>query len=181
MDTNGGNGPVNHLWGYTGSTAEGLAFVKTMWDPCPPGYRVMQYDVFMTARICYTEEYDDIYLPDYEQDESYYEYGLMLSPGESSGGTIRNGFSTVWESGPLVLDSDVWLPNAGRIDNNGGYSLEESCGYLSTSTPMGGKTCREMLWEKNGYSYRRNYYYSIQERNSDAYTANGRPVRCQME
>ena len=39
-----GNGAINDLWGYVGIIGEmGNSFAKTMWDPCPPGYRVMQH------------------------------------------------------------------------------------------------------------------------------------------
>ena len=185
-ESGSGSGEVNHLWGYAGSTQSGLAFVKTMHDPCPPGYRVMQYDVFMTANICYTEEYEGIYFETYGQEAPYYYYGMMLNSGDRFGGEIREDWlTTLWEPGELVVDNGIWLPNAGYINASGEYSNNDdgSFGYLSTSTPMTGKTCREIVWERNGYTegWRPTYYYSIQQRNSDAYTANGRPVRCQME
>ena len=199
MDTNGGNGPVNHLWGYTGSTEAGLAFVKTMWDPCPPGYRVMQYDVFMTARICYTEENNEnrngFRMDDYKNTEAYYPYGLMISPGDKSGGeNVIEGewwnSEIVYSPGEMVIDGNIWLPNTGYADSSdGGFYDMGNDGYLSTSTPMGGRTCREIRWEKDAISEYNwslsgghwDYFYGVSQRNSSAYTANGRPVRCQME
>ena len=48
-----GNGAINDLWGYVGANGDaGNSFAKTMYDPCPPGYRVMQHNVFLTANIC---------------------------------------------------------------------------------------------------------------------------------
>lgn len=32
------------MWGYAAGTAAGNSFSKTMYDPCPPGYNVMQYN-----------------------------------------------------------------------------------------------------------------------------------------
>ena len=170
-----------------------------MWDPCPPGYRVMQYDVFMTARICYTEENNEnpngFRMDDYKNTEAYYPYGLMISPGDKSGGenVIEGEWwnpEIVYSPGEMVIDGNIWLPNTGYADSSdGGFRDMGNDGYLSTSTPMSGLTCREIWWGKDAVSVRTGswpfydyeYFYGVSQRNSSAYTANGRPVRCQME
>lgn len=156
----------NDLWGYVGSAGTpGESFAKTMYDPCPPGYRVMQHDVFESANICNANDGTSFtfYHGIYDKNGIYFKDGLQTSKGTISAG-------------------GVWFPNARAINNtgvfvNGNYRL-------STATPYyypGGKdqwgnyippyvNCREMRWTNS----------SIKQDES-SWMAAARVVRCQME
>lgn len=147
----------NDLWGYVGSAGTpGESFAKTMYDPCPPGYRVMQHDVFESANICNAN--DDREYSFY--DGIYNENGIYFKDGfETSKGTISAG--------------GVWFPNARGIASDGKFAAAGSY-RLSTATPYYKDTqtlnCREMKWTST----------SIWQDNS-SWMADGRVVRCQME
>ena len=146
----------NDLWGYVGSAGSiGESFAKTMYDPCPPGYRVMQHDVFESANICNANDnteysfYNGIYNENgiYFKDES-----------QTSKGTISAG--------------GVWFPNARAINNsgvfvNGNYRLSTATPYYKDTQTL---NVREMRWTNS----------SIQQDNS-SWMAAARVVRCQME
>lgn len=147
----------NDLWGYVGSAGSiGESFAKTMYDPCPPGYRVMQHDVFESANICNANDntsftfYNGIYTTN----------GIYFYDGsQTSKGTISAG--------------GVWFPNARGIASDGKFAAAGAY-RLSTATPYYENTqklnCREMKWTST----------SICQDNS-SWMADGRVVRCQME
>lgn len=147
----------NDLWGYVGSAgSKGESFAKTMYDPCPPGYRVMQHDVFESANICNANDetsFTFISSGIYTDNGIYFYDDLMTSKGTISAG-------------------GVWFPNARAIASNGNFAT--GAYRLSTATPFykDNQTlnCREIRWTDN----------SIQQKES-SWMADGRVVRCQME
>lgn len=171
----GNKGQANDLWGYVGSAGTiGDSFAKTMYDPCPPGYRVMQHDVFESANICQSnaETAYDIGGNNY----TYNENGIYFTDGMKAMGTISAG--------------GVWFPNARFITSTGDFSSADNY-RLSTATPFssGNNTLntREMRWEKtktwswsnyDGYKVWQNHGESSLDAN---WMVDGRVVRCQME
>lgn len=146
----------NDLWGYVGSAGSiGESFAKTMYDPCPPGYRVMQHDVFESANICNANDNTSFTF----YNEIYTTNGIYFYDGsQTSKGTISAG--------------GVWFPNARAINNSGDFVNGNY--RLSTATPFYKDTqtlnVREMRWTS----------FSIQQDNSSWMSA-ARVVRCQME
>lgn len=150
----------NDLWGYVGSAGTpGESFAKTMYDPCPPGYRVMQHDVFESANICNAnddKEYS-FYHGIYNENGIYFKDGLQTSKGAISAG-------------------GVWFPNSRAINSAGNfvYDNNDNNYRLSTATPYYKDTqtlnVREMRWTNS----------SIKQDNSSWMSA-ARVVRCQME
>lgn len=167
----GNKGQANDLWGYVGSAGTiGDSFAKTMYDPCPPGYRVMQHDVFESANICQSNEEDF-----YNIERNNYTYdanGIYFTNGMTAMGTISAG--------------GVWFPNARGIDSNGNFSSADNY-RLSTATPFSsGNTTlntREMRWEKTeaGRPWDNYDTYKVQQNNDNNWMVDGRVVRCQME
>lgn len=146
----------NDLWGYVGSAGSiGESFAKTMYDPCPPGYRVMQHDVFQSANICNANDGTSytFYSGIYNSNGIYFNDGLSTSKGAISAG-------------------GVWFPNSRAIGSSGNFVNGNY--RLSTATPFYKDTqtlnVREMRWTKS----------SIQQDNS-SWMAAARVVRCQME
>lgn len=163
-------GQANDLWGYVGSAGTiGDSFAKTMYDPCPPGYRVMQHDVFESANICESNE-EDFY--NIGRNNYYNENGIYFTNGMTAMGTISAG--------------GVWFPNARGIDSNGNFSSADNY-RLSTATPFSsGNTTlntREMRWEKTeaGRPWDNYDTYKVQQNNDNNWMVDGRVVRCQME
>lgn len=146
----------NDLWGYVGSAGSiGESFAKTMYDPCPPGYRVMQHDVFESANICNANDDTSYSFNDgiCTEDGIYFNDGLSTSKGVISAG-------------------GVWFPNSRAINNSGNFVNGNY--RLSTATPYYKDTqilnVREMRWTNS----------SIQQDESSWMSA-ARVVRCQME
>lgn len=160
-------GQANDLWGYVGSAGTiGESFAKTMYDPCPPGYRVMQHNVFESANICQSNGETT-----YNIERNNYIYnanGIYFTDDMKAMGTISAG--------------GVWFPNARGIDSNGNFSNGNY--RLSTATPFSSDNntlnTREMRWKSIRVSEWYNTY-QIQQNNSNNWMVDGRVVRCQME
>lgn len=175
-------GARNNLWGYTGRAAlPGNAFSKTMYDPCPPGYRVMPhyivgsqnelYDI-APAFICYSEKEDEnnniIKNGNYSIEKKF---GIELNYNDETKYGSGNKIAVDAENG-------LWLPLSGRLNQNGHYTQMYESGYLSTSTTYNGndiRGSREIKW-----SYRDGRYY-ITENHTGNWMTDGRPVRCVKE
>lgn len=168
-------GQANDLWGYVGSAGTiGDSFAKTMYDPCPPGYRVMQHNVFESANICQSNA-ETAYViggNNYNYDEN----GIYFTDGMTARGTISAG--------------GVWFPNARFITSTGDFSSADNY-RLSTATPYSSGdnilNTREMRWKKtktwswsnyDGYKVWQNHGESSGDAN---WMVDGRVVRCQME
>lgn len=147
----------NDLWGYVGSAGTpGESFAKTMYDPCPPGYRVMQHDVFESANICNAN------------DGTSFTFGPEIN--NADGIYFNDG---LWTSKGAISAGGVWFPNARGIASDGKFAAAGAY-RLSTATPFYKDSqtlnCREMKWSST----------SICQDNS-SWMADGRVVRCQME
>ncbi len=161
-----GNGPINDLWGYVGVIGTiGDSFAKTMYDPCPPGYRVMQHNVFETANVCTANDETT-----YRFRQPNRQYGIYLAEDVHSMGYIRT--------------TGMWFPNARAINSAGNYV--DSNYRLSTATPYSGIGTREMRWWTNdggtNYSIQQNSnHYENDNPVANNWMSDGRVVRCQME
>ena len=167
-------GVRNNLWGYTGNAVDrGNAFAKTMYDPCPPGYKVMPHNVFGTADICAV---DKAY-PDVGQISNVY-----FNKGEKIDGVgiylMPEDITSYQNSAVKIGASGLWLPFSGKIGSTAGYREVETNGYMSSATPYNNASneryVRAISWDISGY------YARIYEKNSD-WMAAGRPVRCVKE
>ena len=175
----------NNLWGYTGNAVEqGNAFAKTMYDPCPPGYRVMPHNVVGSALICNSENENEsnYLLKNGQGGDTPKNLGIYLNPADET--EYGNG-------NKIIVDPGLWLPLSGRLNSENHYSELFESGYLSTATPFNDgndetkKATREIRWiwkENEKYelpSYRDKYI--ITERNTSNWMTDGRPVRCMKE
>lgn len=151
---------VNDLWGYVGAAGvKGESFAKTMYDPCPPGYRVMQHNVFESANICDANDENSYQLKNYSHD-----WGIYLKDGMTAKGTVSAG--------------GVWFPNCRTMESGGNFG--HGRGHrLSTATPCyadGSPFMTRMIVWKNS-----NGSYKLQEMHTDNWTTDAKVVRCQME
>ena len=166
---NSPTGEANDFWGYVGSAGtKGDSFAKTMYDPCPPGYRVMQHDVFQSAYICECNNPK-------VTDTNKYEY--KLSNCNNSWGIYFNDKVYSNYKYSFISAGGVWFPNASAIKSNGEFD-KYGTSRLSTSTPYYSGTDlspREMRWW--GFS---DNSYTIQPNNT-SWMGDARVVRCQME
>lgn len=169
------NEQINDLWGYVGSiVVSGSSFAKTMYDPCPPGYRVMQHNVFKSANLC-EADYSSTFRFNNDNDFGIHLYNDL---------DVQNAQRLDNDPGPdyawyKVSSGSLWFPNCGAIENSGNFIW--SPGHrLSTATPFAGTNVREIRWWQSSDNT-----YMIQEKhsNKDNYNlmSSGRVVRCQME
>lgn len=121
---------VRNLWGYTGATSQGNSFAKTMWDPCPPGYRVMDHIVFATI----------------SNHEADIEYNYTITGnGITKFGVLFNT-SLSYLSNNLNADN-VWFPYAGWTNKDQGWSGVGNKGVTFSASPKdGGKYGRSFEW-----------------------------------
>ena len=171
-----GNGQINDLWGYVGMTGDqGSSFAKTMYDPCPPGYKVMQHDVFLSGHIC-AADHDLQFSFNKESDYGIYLYnGLTIT--QRTDNTDYNMQYGGWVGKQTAASAGgIWFPNARAMNSNGLYNSSNSY-RLSSATPFSGESSREIRWWNNSGEYR------IQQNhgNNQNWMSDGRVVRCQME
>ena len=169
----------NNLWGYTGNAvAQGNAFAKTMYDPCPPGYKVMPHNVVQSAGLCSSEEYDDDNYIDFSGTQGQATTaGVMLSAEDRPEYSKSKNINNI-----IVGDQGLWLPFSGRLNSIGEYAqMPYDAGYWSTATPFSdrnnpkGAASREIRWAKKGGRY------IITQKHTDNWMSDGRPVRCVKE
>lgn len=159
-------GAANDLWGYVGSAGViGNSFAKTLYDPCPPGYRVMQHDVFESANICNSNDQADYDV--LRSNGSYYwnSNGIFFIDGMSAKGPVTSG--------------GVWFPVTGAMNSEGDFVNTGSSTRISTATPCYSASylnTREMRVVQDG-----GYRYNVREDHEGNWMADGRVVRCQME
>lgn len=160
-------GAANDFWGYVGSAGvTGNSFAKTMYDPCPPGYRVMRHDVFESANICQSNDSGEYFIRVSGGGYFWNPYGVYFEDGMSAMGQISAGM--------------VWFPNSGMINNSGVFDRVGEAARISTATPCytsGSplKTREMRIYKNNSYSYK------VKEDHTDNWQVDGRVVRCQME
>lgn len=167
------SGPVNQLWGYTGLTGTtSYSSAKTMWDPCPPGYKMIDHTVLGSGNLW---DEDTANKRDITSDKSNNIYGLYLTTSVELGWNkifgyyISNGYT----------DTDgLWLPfsRAIRIDEGSyTYDMEISDRYdkeawLHTSCPYNGATARTLSYNPSVLAHTTNTQHAV-----------GRTVRCLKE
>ncbi len=171
-----GDGQINDLWGYVGMTGfQGSSFAKTMYDPCPPGYRVMQHDVFMSGHIC-AADHDLQFSFNKENDYGIYLYNGLTITQRTNDNDYNNQYGGWVGKQTAASAGGIWFPNARAMNSNGLYNSSNSY-RLSSATPFSGKSSREIRWWDNYGEYR------IQQNhgNDQNWMSDGRVVRCQME
>lgn len=142
------------MWGYAVAdySIEGQTFSKTMYDPCPPGYRTPFH---------FSWRYDSTY--------KYAEGDL----GEAA--TTLTDYEKGYDYYGIVTNKDhfekMWFPFAGyRNPLTGGYTNVGTSGYMHTGMPMG------------QYNTRTFWYNSYQTaQNTGDGSAYGRMIRCMKE
>ena len=124
------------LWGYAVKdyTQQGEDFSKTMYDPCPPGYRTAFHDVWKCDRevtSMYAGDDSGVGQTSWESNEqSYSGYGFV---------TVKRYFEK------------AWFPYSGlRYPKSGGYAGVGSYGYLNTGMPMNTQNTRTFVYSKDG-------------------------------
>lgn len=143
------------LWGYAveNSGVAGKDFSKTMYDPCPPGYRTPFHDMWW---------FDGSNM--YAGADNNATETITWALGE--GDFCDYGFVT-----HKHLFDDAWFPYAGtRNATTGGYVYLGTYGYLHSGFPMGQYNTRTFQYG-NGQSVQ----------NTGAGSAFGRMVRCMKE
>ncbi len=145
--------PVQDFWGYVGASGhQGNSFAKTMYDPCPPGYRIMQHDVFRSANVCNDNdgEYDG---GTWKDGTAYYFYNYGYSNSIYLDDSKSTGLGTVSASGVL-------FPNTQRIGGGDGmfktgqYGISSASPYYSPDAKNHATDkqihCREIIWKTDG-------------------------------
>ena len=156
---------IRNFWGYVGRQDGGQNFVKTMYDPCPPGYRIINNLAFESAGMCQSVEEKEFSL-------SFDNYSLSQSGIRVDG---NDDVTSTYINGGNVSAQMLWLPNSGMIDSSGNYIQQGSNGYLNTATPnKSGQQMRNIQWYPGDSSYQIS-------QNGQSYHIPARPVRCQKE
>lgn len=148
---------MRNLWGYTSEAdKKGNAYAKTMWDPCPPGYKVMNHLAFYSANIC--------------AETTNTSYSINGSSGKTRWGILLNESQSTSSLGTIQAD-DVWFPFAGKTNSGGTFEGGSQYGEIFSVTPNeGGYYAR---------SFKINSSNANQEINSSM--KESKPVRCVME
>lgn len=149
---------MRNLWGYTSEAdKKGNAYAKTMWDPCPPGYKVMNHLAFYSANIC--------------AETTNTSYSINGSSGKTRWGILLNESQSTSSLGTIQAD-DVWFPFAGKTNSGGTFEGGSQYGEIFSVTPNeGGYYARSFKINSS--------FYANQEINSSM--KESKPVRCVME
>lgn len=162
-----GSYEIRHFWGFVGVRGQqGDNFVKTMYDPCPPGYRVMNQASFTSANIC---SGDDQTSQTLYFNGKYNRNGIRIDkPGD------------VWSTyggNSSVNGTSLWFPNNPFINDSGRYVNDGNGGSLHTATPFNnGNQKRYFYWDTGND----NTTYTVGQNNGEGHKS-ARPVRCQRE
>ena len=168
--------PANQLWGYTGvPEAWGDTFAKTMWDPCPPGYKLSTQTTYASGGIWYGDSTHGAV-----GNESHWgtingsgfksDYGIFLDDDES----IINSKNSIGNYD--ISEDGLWFPFNLMINHQDGeYAYLRTDLYemhMHTACPTGGHGSREMVIYYNNGDILSQY---------TAPTARGASVRCLKE
>ena len=165
--------PVNQFWGYTGvEGAWGDTFAKTMWDPCPSGYKVANHIVFNSGGL-WNPNTGAVETYQFQNTESQNitNYGIWL---------IDDGMSVDGVDGNIRA-AGIWVPYTKMINSSGNFAHSTSGTTLTNSgswhsaCPYSGNRSRTL-----------SYYYTSNRRlytahKNDTYIASGAPIRCIKE
>lgn len=179
----GGNDhPVNQLWGYTGvEGAWGDTFAKTMWDPCPVGYKVANHIVFNSGGLWNpntgNNPIEKYWL--YYNGNARSQYGVWLVSGmytTYNGGRLGDG----------VKAEGVWMPYAKVISNQANYvhaGNENNIQYSSawhSACPYSGYRSRTFTYYHTRSNINTNSYIST-DHDNNTYISSATPIRCIKE
>ena len=173
--TNNNDGPINHMWGYTGvNGAWGDTFAKTMWDPCPPGYKVLNHETLQSGGLWDANNggTNTLYYNNVTQNNNY---GIWL---QGSGSTSTgNVYSKIGSSNVGVKCGGLWFPNTWYINEEGKYTRysNEKSGYLHTACPFSGYRTRTFKW------YHNNNNNASTSHDNDIKMPVGTAIRCLKE
>lgn len=149
---------MRNLWGYTSEAdKKGNAYAKTMWDPCPPGYKVMNHLAFYSANIC--------------AETTNTSYSINGSSGKTRWGILLNESQSTSSLGTIQAD-DVWFPFAGKTNSGGTFEGGSQYGEIFSVTPNNGGY--------NARSFRINSSFFAQQQ-TESSMKESKPVRCIME
>ena len=167
--TNENDGPINHMWGYTGvKGAWGDTFAKTMWDPCPPGYKVLNHETLQAGGLWDANNNGDyrLYYRTNNGGAPRSDYGLWLygDGSASTGGMYTTANANSTTSAREVRCDGLWFPNTWRINESGNYAQYQGgnnyrptyyskSGYLHTACPFSGAHTRTYKWYQNANDY----------------------------
>ena len=155
------------MWGYAVEdySAQGQDFTKTMYDPCPPGYRTAFHDMWKINR------------------GGEYAYG-----GDDSGGATytwnlgEEDYSTYGFVTLKTYFDKTFYPYSGmRLGTTGGYESIGTYGYLNTGMPMGQYNTRTFIYTGNASYYGASSYQICNSDGSGHASAYAKPVRCMKE
>ena len=166
--------PANQLWGYTGvPNAWGDTFAKTMWDPCPPGYKLSTQTTYDSGGL-------------WEGDTSHGNVGNESNYRNLNGKDYKNNFGLYLDSGVQAASNNLnidglWIPYNRMLSHvNGKYTYlrNEKEFHLHTACPTGGFGSREMIIHTSMTDYNEIVTTVSQY---TAPTARGSAVRCLKE
>lgn len=172
-NANSNDSPVNQLWGYTG--VEGAwsdTFAKTMWDPCPPGYKVANHMVFDSGGL--------------------WEHSPGSANHKQFGGTIANNNNDygIWSVDGMtangnIMSAGLWMPYTKVIHSSGNFTHFQNSGV----NPSASGACHSAC-PYSGYGSRTLGYYKYTSNRTtifrathapQTHMATGAPVRCVKE
>lgn len=155
------------MWGYAVDdySVQGQDFTKTMYDPCPPGYRTAFHQVW---KIDKGGEF--AYGGDDSGDQRYY-------------WTNEDSFSDYGFVTTKTYFDKTFYPYSGmRLGTTGGYESIGTYGYLNTGMPMGQYNTRSFMYTKDGWSGQISNGSNNGGLGPSAHaTAHAKPVRCMKE
>lgn len=147
---------MRNLWGYTSEkNKEGNAYAKTMWDPCPPGYRVMNHLVFSSANICH------------ETNDKAYD---ITGNGINNLGILLNENQRT-TLGTVKVDN-VWFPFSGMTKADGTFVSDSNYGEIFSVSPNNGGYHARSFRISSSAKAQQQIKSSMKE---------SKPVRCIME
>lgn len=161
----------SHIWGYTGlEDTESYSSAKTMWDPCPPGYKQIDHTTLGSVHLWNANSASSSSITS----ATATDYGLYITDNTSVDGKI--------DTDP----SGFWLPFSRGIHEDGAYLVvSDSNGYegqLNTLCPYNG-----LIWSgwlpENAKDRSRSLLYSkkTMTHDNEHYQSRGKTVRCQKE
>lgn len=149
---------MRNLWGYTSEAdKKGNAYAKTMWDPCPPGYKVMNHLAFYSANIC--------------AETTNTSYSINGSSGKTRWGILLNESQSTSSLGTIQAD-DVWFPFAGKTNSGGTFEGGSQYGEIFSVTPNEGGYYARSFKINSSFNANQEINSSMKE---------SKPVRCVME
>lgn len=153
------DGPVGNLWGYTGIDGDpSYSSAKTMWDPCPPGYKLIDHTALGSSQMWDANAwslFNEIVTRNHE-DANATHYGLYVTDATKA-------IETGWFGGTYQINTDAtgfWLPFSRGILETGYYEHKTE-GHIHTSCPYGGFKTRSFLYNSSVFSHSRGYVHSI--------------------